>query len=219
MQFTSTQNMSADQVVRRAMIFSTIGFLAVVALAAVLWLILRIAGVDADFWPMLEALSAAAAVAQVFGGGLVALRQMRDSADSRNLGIYNDIFEKLMSAENIEARRWIYTNLPDDPRTGIDSLGEDGQRHVKNVLNALDHLGFLMEQDWITNEGEDAIIRWVSPFVVKCWARLEPYITYEAERRHEPDYYESIRKLAERCIAWRSANLPEARITWVGKSL
>jgi hypothetical protein len=219
MRITSTQNMTTGQVVQRAVTFSAIGFVVWVALTALIWFILRLAGVDFEFWPMLEALSTAAAVAQFFGGGVVALWQLRDSADSRNLGIYNDIFEKLMSSENIEARRWIYINLPDDPQTGIDDIDEDGQRHVKNVLNSLDHLGFLLEQDWITGEGEDAIIKWVSPFVVKCWARLEPYIDFEAARRHEPDYYDSIRKLAERCIAWRKTNLPEARITWVGKSL
>jgi hypothetical protein len=216
---TSTQNMTTGQVVRRAVLFSAIGFVFWVALSALIWLILRLLGANSEFWPVLEALSTAGSVALVFGGGAVALWQLRDAADSRNLGIYNDIFERLMSSENIEARRWIYMNLPEDPSTGIDGLGADGQRHVKNVLNSLDHLGFLLEQDWITGEGEDAIIKWVSPFVVKCWARLEPYIDFEAERRHEPDYYDSIRKLAERCIAWRKTNLPEARITWVGKAL
>jgi len=219
MRLTSSQNMTAAQVVERAILYSSIGFVVWVIVAALIWFVLRQVGANFDFWPMLEALSTAAAVAQVFGGGVVALWQLRDTADSRNLGIYNEIFERLMSSENIEARRWIYTNLPEDPRSGIEGLTEAGQRHVKSVLNSLDHLGFLLEQDWITGEGEEAIIRWVSPFVVKCWARLEPYIDFEAERRHEPDYYASIRKLAERCIEWRQTNLPGARITWVGKSL
>jgi hypothetical protein len=124
-----------------------------------------------------------------------------------------------MSEENIEARRWIYVNLGDDPQAGIESIDPVGQKHVKTVLNSLDHLGFLMEQDWITAEGEEAIVKWVSPFVVKVWARLEPYISYEGQRRHEPDYYGSIRNLAERCIAWRRANLPEAEIVWLKKAL
>jgi len=147
MRITSTQNMTTGQVVRRAVIFSAIGFVFWVGLSVLIWLILRAFGIDTEFWPMLEALSTAGAVAQVFGGGVVALWQLRDSADSRNLGIYNDIFERLMSNENIEARRWIYTNLPEGPRMGIDSLDAEGQRNVKTVLNSLDHLGFLLEQD------------------------------------------------------------------------
>jgi hypothetical protein len=76
-----------------------------------------------------------------------------------------------------------------------------------------------MEQDWITAEAEEAIVKWVSPFVVKVWAKIEPYLTFEAERRHEPDYYDSIRKLAKRCIAWRLANLPNSQVTWVKNAL
>jgi hypothetical protein len=183
------------------------------------WNILRLSGIVVDFWPMLEALSTAGAVAQVLGGGVVALWQLRDSVDSRNLSTYNEIFDKLMSEENIDARRWIYLNLPDDPSAGLEGLDPMGQTHVKRVLNSLDHLGFLMARDWITSEAEDAIIEWVSPFVVKVWAKLGPYITYEAERRKEPDYYANIRELAERCIAWRQAHIPESKITWIKNAL
>jgi hypothetical protein len=199
--------------------YSALGFIAWLGIAWSLWNILGLIGVHPDFWPMLEALSTAAVVAQFFGGGVVALWQLRDSADSRNLGIYNDMVEKLMSEETIEARRWIYVNLPDDPKTGVDGLSPEGQKYVKRVMNTLDHLGFLLEQDWITAEGEEAIIKWVSPFVVKVWAKLEPYITYEAERRKEPDYYVNIRQLAERCIEWRRINLPESEIVWVKNAL
>jgi hypothetical protein len=213
------KTMTRSQVIRRALIIGALGFIAWLGLAYALWNILKLFGLQPDFWPMLEALSTAAVVAQFFGGGVVALSQLRDSADSRNLGIYNDLVEKLMSDETIEARRWIYLNLPDDPQIGLDGLNPDGQRHVKRVMNTLDHLGFLLEQDWITAEGEEAMIKWVSPFVVKVWAKLGPYISYEANRRHEPDYYVNIRLLAEECIAWRQTNLPEAQITWVDKAL
>jgi len=219
MHTTSTQNMTTGQVVRRALIFSAVGFIFWVVLSVVIWFILRSLGIQSEYWQMLEALSTAAAAAQFAGGGVVLLWQLRDTADSRNLGIYNDMVAKLMSDDNIEARRCIYMNLPDDPREGIAGLDPIGQTHVKHVLNSLDHMGFLMEQDWITAEGEEAMVKWLSPFVVKVWAKLEPYITFEAERRNEPDYYDAIRHLAERCIAWRQANLPQSHITWVEKAL
>jgi hypothetical protein len=219
MHIPSTQNMTTGQVLRRALIFSAGGFFLWVSFTVLIWIGLRMGGVQSDFWPMLESLSTAAVVAQFFGGGVVALWQLRDTADSRNLGIYNDMVEKLMSDENIEARRWIYLNLPPDPQEGLDALSPEGQTHVKHVLNSLDHMGFLLEQDWITAEGEEAMIKWVSPFVVKVWAKLKPYIEYEAKRRNEPDFYEAVGKLAERCLAWRQANLPDSQITWVQKAL
>jgi hypothetical protein len=219
MKFSSIQNMTTAQVVRTALLFSAISFTTWIGACVVLWSILRNAGIQTDFWAMLEAVSTAAAVAQFLGGGVVALWQLRDSVDSRNLSIYNDIFEKLMSDRDIESRRWIYINLPDTPEQGVAGLSAEGQTHVKQVLNSLDHLGFLLEQDWITKDAEDAIIKWVSPFVVKIWAKIGPYIDYEAQRRNEPDYYASIRFLAQRCIDWRAKNIPSAEIVWLKDAL
>jgi hypothetical protein len=55
---------------------------------------------------------------------------------------------------------------------------------------------------------------WMNPMRVKAWIELEPYVRYESERRHEPDYYEHARALAEPCPMWRAKNLPKAEITW-----
>jgi hypothetical protein len=220
MKLPSIQNMTTAQVVRTALLFSAISFTFWIGLCFLAWNGLRLAGFESDFWAMLEAISTAAAVAQFLGGGVVALWQLRDSVDSRNLSIYNDIFEKLMSDRDIEGRRWIYVNLPDMPEQGIAGLTTEGQAHVKQVLNSLDHLGFLLEQDWITKDAEDAIIKWVSPFVVKIWQKIGPYIDYEAKRRREPDYYASIRYLAEHCIKWRAKNIANAGdIVWLKDAL
>jgi len=219
MKLPSTQNMSTAQVIRRAAVIAIISMIAWIAGCAILWGIFQIVGIRFDFWPMLEALSTAAAVAQFLGGGIVALWQLRDSADSRNMSIFNDVFSKLMSDREIEARRWIYTQLPDDPGAGLASLSPEGQEHIKHVLNSFDHLGFLLERDWITAEGEGSIVKWVSPMVVKTWAKLGPYIEFEAKRRNEPDYYENVRFIAKRCIEWRTRNMPGAEVTWVDGAL
>lgn len=219
MKLPSTQNMSTGQVIQRAVLIAAISLIGWVGLCLILWQALGSVGIKFDFWPMLEALSTAAAVAQFLGGGIVALWQLRDSVDSRNLSIFNDIFDKLMSDREIEARRWIYTRLPDDPGSGLAGLSAEGQEHIKHVLNSLDHLGFLLERDWITAEAEDAIIKWVSPMVVKAWARLGPYVEHEVQRRNEPDYYENVRYLAKRCITWRAKNLPDAEINWIKGAL
>jgi len=211
--------MSTAQVIQRAAVIAVISLAVWIIGCAILWALLQEIGFHFDFWPMLEALSTAAAVAQFLGGGIVALWQLRDSADSRNMAIFNDIFNKLMSDREIEARRWIYTQLPDNPGTGLSSLSPEGQEHIKHVLNSFDHLGFLLERDWITAEAEGAIIKWVSPMVVKTWSKLGPYIDYEAQRRHEPDYYENVRFIATRCVEWRQRNMPNAEVNWVEGAL
>jgi hypothetical protein len=211
------KSMPVERVVGIAALYTLIAFVGWVGLIVAVWLVFRLVGIRFDLWAAMEAISTAAAVAQIVGGGLVLLVQMNETVDSRNLDIYNNIFERLMSEENIAARRWIYINLPPDPKEGIAGLSEEGQKHVKLVLNSLDHLGFLITQDWVTS---DAILKWVSPFVVKIWVKIGPYIDYEATRRGEPDYYEAVRDLAIRCVEWRRENVPGAEdITWLEDAL
>jgi hypothetical protein len=181
-----------------------------------IWNQIRAIDPNADLWAMMEALSATAAFSVAVGGGLMVLAQLTEAVDSRNLTIFNDVFERLMADRNIEARRWIYANLPDDPEQGLASLSDEGREYVKLVLNSFDHLGFLMQQDWVSAEAEDAIIRWVSPFVARIWQKLGPYVDYELARRpEEPDYYEAARLLAEQCVAYRKKFLrQDAIVSW-----
>jgi hypothetical protein len=188
-----------------------------VGLITLVWAALgRPASGASDLWSMLEGLSSAAAFAVVIGGGIVVLEQLVESVDSRHLSVYNDVFRDMMSDAEIEARRWIYLHLPDDPEQGIAALGPEGQRHVKLVLNSFDHLGFLLRQGWISDE---ALIEWVSPIVVKTWARLGPYVRYECQRRGEPYYYSAAQYLADRCTEWWRRNRPNETITWIKDAL
>ncbi len=210
------KKMSTGEVIGLAAMISLITFVAWLSLAVVVWGVLQLLGVRFNLWDMLEAVSTALAVAQFLGGGVMALVQLTESTDNRNLSIYNDVFEKMMSDENIEARRWIYQQLPPNPREGISQLDPIGQGHVKRVLNSFDHLGFLVDEDWVTSE---PVIHWVSPMVVKVWAKLGPYIDYEIARRNEPDYYVAARRLAERCAELRRVRVPGEGITWLDDAL
>jgi hypothetical protein len=80
----------------------------------------------------------------------------------------------------------------------------------------MDRVAFLTQAGWIP---EDMVMPWMNPMIVKAWTRLEPYVDYERQRRHEPDYYHHARALAERCCAWRVTNLPDAQITWIEDAL
>jgi hypothetical protein len=180
------------------------------------WLFLQAVGVSTDLWAMVEALSTAVAAAAVLSAGFVAYRELSEIASSRHMEVADRLFHELNSSENIEARRWIFQNLPDDPEEGIRSLTPEGQAAIKRVLNSLERVSFLTQEGWIPDE---MIMPWMNPMIVKAWAKLEPYVDYESQRRREPDYYEHARKLAERCQAWRAKNLPDAKITWVEDAL
>lgn len=219
------KDMPADKIIRLAALISSVFFLVWFGLVALGWLAYGYlsGGESTGLWSALEGVSSAATLATVIGGGVMALVQLSEAADdrrlaleSRNMDVYNNVFERMMSDEEIEARRWIYLNLPDDPAQGLASLDPVGQRHVKRILNSFDHLGFLIQQDWVT---DDAVIRWVSPIVVKTWARLGSYVDHQARHRNEPDYYEAARDLAQRCIEWRIQHVPDAEITWVEDAL
>jgi len=155
----------------------------------------------AEFWSMAEGLSSAMAFAAVVGGGLVALSQIVEGVDNRNLDVFDKIFTRWMSREHIDARRYIYQHLPDDPAEWYQTCTSENRAQVKLVLNQFDYLGFLISQHWITDEG---ISNWVNPIVVRVWSKVEPYIDYDMHVLGKgEDYYEHARWLALRCIAWR----------------
>jgi hypothetical protein len=195
---------------------TAIGFLLWLFALFLLWLFLRIVGVAVNFWAVTEALSTAVGAAAVLGAGFVAYRELSEVADSRHMEVADRLFAELNSPESIEARRYIYQELPGNPQEGLGSLTPEGQAHVKRTLNSLDRVAFLTQAGWIPDE---MVMPWMNPMIVKAWVKLEPYVDYESHRRKEPDYYQHARQLAERCLAWRKQNLPEAEITWVDHAL
>lgn len=187
-------------------------FAAGMAGLGVLWLLLRSAGVTANFWAMTEAIATAIAAAGVLGAGFFAYRELAEISSSRYLEVADRLFEELNSPENIEARRWIFLNLPADPVEGVKTLSPQGQGAVKRVLNSLDHVAFLTQAGWIP---EGIVMPWMHPMIAKSWEKLEPYVLYERQRRNEPYYYRFAGELAGRCRTLRTRNLKEGEIRWV----
>jgi len=195
---------------------TALGFALWVGVQASVWLLLRLFGIRTDLWAMIEALSTAVTVAALVSGAYIAYRELDELSNTRYIEISNQLFQELNAPANIEARRWVIRYLPEDPVEGTQSLDDEGRSAVKHVLNSLDHIAFLTQAGWIP---DDLIMPWMNPMVVKVWAKLEPYVAHEARRRREPDYYAHARDLAERCIAWRTDNLPDAELTWVEDAL
>ena len=180
------------------------------------WGVLRTAGVSTDYWVMLEAIATAVAASTVLGTVFFGYIQLSEIYNSRYLDVANKLFDELNSAENIEARRWIFQKLPDDPVEGIKLISPEGRTAVKRVLNSLDHVAFLTQAGWIP---EDLIMPWMYPMISKSWLKLKPYVEYERQRRNEPHYYINASKIAERCLAWGKDNMPDDKVVWVPDAL
>jgi len=193
-----------------------VGFSLWIALLLAIYPVLRTVGVSTEFWITAQALTGMVTMASILSGSILAYRQLSEAASSRHMAVADRLFEELNSLENIEARRWIFRHLPDDPEQGSQTLPPEGRAALKLVLNSLDHIAFLTQTGWIP---EEMIMPWMNPMVVKVWAKLERYVDYESQKRREPDYYQHARELAERCRVWRATNLPEAEITWTDNAL
>lgn len=162
-------------------------------------------------WSIVENITSLGTFAFALAAGILLIIELNDVTDSRNLSIYQDIYEKFMADDAIQARRYIYMKIPtsDDKQVMIDAVlgDEEVKLKVKQVLNLLDYFGFLIDQDWVTAE---KMIGWVSPIVVKLWDKIEPVVAYECSQRpEEPDYYASAINLAKMCEIWRDKNLPK----------
>lgn len=192
------------------------GFILWLGLMFLLGWILKAKAPSSDLWAIIESLSTALAAAAVFTAGFIAYRELSEISNSRYLEVADRLFEELNSSENIEARRWIFQKLPADPEEGLRSITPEGRIAIKRVLNSLDRVAFLTQSGWID---EDLVMPWMNPMIVKAWVKMKPYVEYERKRRHEPDYYQSASKLAERCLLWRKDNVPNAEITWVENAL
>jgi hypothetical protein len=211
-----TQNWSGRRTVAAVLGITAVGFLVGVLLLFYLWLVLRSLGFDPNFWAMTEALATAVAAAAVLGGAVLALRELTEAGSSRHMAVADRLFQELNSKESVQARRWIFLHLPDDPETGLKNLTDEGRDAIKHVLNSLDRVAFLTQAGWIP---DDMVMPWMNPMIVKTWAKIGPYVEFESRRRNEPDYYVQVRRLAEQCIAWRKSHLPNAQITWIDEAL
>jgi hypothetical protein len=190
---------------------SAIAFFAWLFLIYLFYRILQGAAVNAEYWVMVESMSAAVTAAALIGGGFFAYSQLVDSANTRYMDVADRLFGELNSPENIEARRWIFQELPDDPEEGMRDLEPEGQACVKLTLNSMDRVAFLTQRGWIP---DSVVMDWMNPMIVKSWLKLKPYVERERELRGEPDYYEHAGNFGEKCVTWRKENLELSEITW-----
>ena len=211
----NTKQPGRRSIVRLAVIALT-GFLLWIGALLALWTTLNALGVPTEFWPMAQTLTSTLTMVSILGGSILAVHQLSEAASNRHLAVADRLFEELNSPENIEARRWIFHNLPADPEEGSRTMTPEGHAAVKRVLNSLDHIAFLTQAGWIP---EEMIMPWMNPMIVKAWVKLAPYVEYESRRRREPDYYQHARELAGRCWKWRKHNVPNTEITWLKDAL
>ncbi len=183
----------------------------------VFWFILRLFNIYTDFFALTESFSTAVTAAAVLSAGFIAYRELNEGSYTRYMDVADRLFEELNSEENIAARRWIYQYLPDDPKIGLAAMDEEGHKAVKKVLNSLDRVAFLTQKNWVP---EKMVMPWMSPMVIKTWAKLEAYVIYEGQRRQEKGYYQLASDLAKRCQLWAEKNNPQGKeIVWLDDAL
>jgi heme/copper-type cytochrome/quinol oxidase subunit 2 len=181
-----------------------------------IWSVLHAGGATSSYWAMIEALATAVTAATVIGAGFLAYRELDEASNSRHLAVADRLFEELNAPENVAARRWIFQHLSPNPATAQAELTDQDRDTVKRVLNSLDRVAFLTQGGWIP---EDMVMPWMSPMILKAWIKLKPWVDYEVDRRHEPDYYRQVRALAERCLSWREAHGMSIEVVWVENAL
>lgn len=194
-------NWSGRTMVLVIILVTVAGFLLWLFGLFLLWLLLNSIGVRADYWAMTEALSTAVTVAAVIGGGIIAYRELTESSSSRHVQVADSLFGELNSPKNIEARRWVYTELPQDPQAGIGSLTPEGQEYVKQTLNSLDRVAFLTQANWIP---EETVMPWMNPMIVKSWKSWDPGSSMSASAGPSPT-------TTSMPASWRSVAWPGAR--------
>ena len=195
---------------------AALGFILWLGILFVLWVILRSLGFTTSSWAMVEALSTALTGATIATGGFVAYRELSEAEKSRHIDIADRLFDELNSEENIQARRWVYWKMPDEPKQWTANPNDEGDAAIKRVLNSLDRVSFLTQEGWIP---DDIIMPWMHPMIAKSWEKLESYVKYERERRKEPYFYLYAEKVAERCRSWRSKNELDKPTQWIDKPL
>jgi hypothetical protein len=76
---------------------------------------------------MAQGLTTMATMTAILSGSIIGYRQLSLATSSRHMAVADRLFGELNSPENIEARRWIFQNLPADPVEGSRSLAPEGR--------------------------------------------------------------------------------------------
>ncbi len=195
---------------------AALGFILWLGVLFVLWTILRSIGFSTSLWTMVGALSSALTGATIATGGFVAYRELSEAEKSRHIDIADRLFDELNSQENINARKWVYREMPNDPQQWLQNSTDEGDEAIKRVLNSLDQVSFLTQEGWIP---DNVIMPWMHPMIAKSWEKLESYVKYERERRKEPYFYLYAEKVAERCRLWRIKNGIDKPTNWIDKAM
>ena len=173
---------------------------------------------DPDSGGLLEGVMSLIATALFIGGGVFALFEYAQREQERAFSLHDELIRRLMSEEEMAARRWIIVHLgvlkidaTEEERTawiqgvrdtlfsGSGDQEAEGRKHVKQVLNSFDYLGLTALKYW---EMDEDLVRWLGPIVVKTWERIGPYVEEEARRRNEPHYYTWARRFGGQMVAW-----------------
>ncbi len=187
-------------------------------------------------WVSLEGVASALSLSLIIAGLAFAfiehfpraIQQRREGAVAC-FEIYKEVYDRLTDPEALVTRRWIITNIKTPEEMGSDKQSwlehcrhqlndrpenwnherSPGKIYLKRILNLFDFIGFVARYYW---NMDDDLVEWMSPSVAKVWERISLYVEDEAERRNEPDFYDTAREFGNHCVQWRRAHYQDSVI-------
>ena len=139
-------------------------------------------------------------------GVFLAFWQYRQMKRSANAQLVIGLSQELGSKEQKGKLRSIYKLTP----TAIQSLTNDDEDEIEEVLNRLDMLGVLVNHE-VIDEGL-AIEGYAGATVLRCWYQLHAYI-HERRQSRDSNLYENLEDLASRTLKY--AKNHRKKETWI----
>lgn len=165
----------------------------------------RLAALGSDFWTMVGALAAVGQLVVIAITFWLALRQLRELVNVRQMEAIFKIWDEINSDPVDSARRYIMDNAanlpkPDEmirPRAnGFDVVPQHKElhRYIFRVSSAYDKIGVIVKHRIAS---EDVVFE-MYPSIPRWWDTIGPYIE-EQQKYRGAKYHDHFRYLNERC--------------------
>jgi hypothetical protein len=129
------------------------------------------------FWSDLASLAGIIGAGVVIYAAVVAVRQLKEMARSRNLEAMLRVYELIASKEARASRRFIYTELSSEP----DAVTSEELDKIEEVSVTFDRVGALVGAGLVP---ADLLFASHRDMIIRAWDRLAPYVAYHRLQRY-----------------------------------
>lgn len=126
----------------------------------------------------------------------IAIWQLIEMKRARFLEASHHLFAELDDNASRECRRFIYTELPSDPkkvnRTQLDK--------AENVWVCLNRIAIRVEKKLFP---KSLALEMYSGTVIRCWKKLKNHIEYQRKLRNDEEYMKPFERFFEECKRYK----------------